>query len=69
MSREGFISFILFQHYGERLAKEELEETKDVKIGDTIIETIKYADDSGSIGEERVNSRSVFDRLIKTGTN
>lgn len=65
MSLEGFISSILFQFYGERLAKEELEETEDVKIEDTIIETIKYADDSGSIGEGTVNSTRCFRRADK----
>lgn len=61
------LSPILFNLYGEWLAKEALDGTGDFKIGGRVITTIKYADDLVVLAKEEKELQNMMDKLVERG--
>jgi hypothetical protein len=58
---------ILFNFYSECLTKEALEGFGDFKIGEQIIQTVKYADDLVLLAKEERVLQEMIDKLIEIG--
>ncbi|XP_021940935.1 uncharacterized protein LOC110840303, partial [Zootermopsis nevadensis] len=61
------VAVILFNLYGEWLAKEALDGTGDFKIGGRVIKTVKYADDLVVLAKEEEELQNMMDKLVETG--
>jgi retron-type reverse transcriptase len=61
------LSPILFNLYNEYLTKEALEGLGDFKIGEQIINTVKYADDLVLLAKEEKVLQDISDKLIEIG--
>ena len=61
------ISPILFNLYGEWLAKEALDGVGDFMIGGRVINTIKYADDLVLLAKNEETLQAMMDRMVETG--
>jgi len=61
------MSPILFYLYCECLTKEALEGCGDIKIGEQIIHTVKYADELVLLAKEEKVIQDMFDKLIEIG--
>jgi hypothetical protein len=66
--RQGCYSLpILFNLYSGCLAKEALEGFGDLKIGEKIINTVKYSDDLVLLAKEELVLQDMIDKLIEIG--
>jgi len=66
--RKGYcLSPILFNLYSECLTKEALEGFGDFKIGEQIINTLKYADKLVLLAKEEKVLQDIIDKLIEIG--
>ena len=61
------LSPILFNLYSECLKKEALEGFEDLKIGGTIIHTVKHADDLVLLAKEEKVLQYMIDELAEIG--
>jgi hypothetical protein len=61
------LSRILFNIYSECLTRETLEDFRDFKIGEQIIQTVKYADDLVLLVKEEKVIRDMIGKLIEIG--
>jgi len=61
------MSPILFYLYSECLTKEALEGCGDIKLGEQIIHTVKYADELVLLAKEEKVIQDMFDKPIETG--
>jgi hypothetical protein len=59
------LSPILFNVYKHHFAKEALDEFGDLKIGEQVTSTAKYAEDRMLLAEEQKVLQAIADRLTK----